>query len=84
MGETIKLTAADGHELDAYRADPPGVSKGGIVVIQEIFGVNVHVRDVCDRLAGEGYTALAPALFDRIRRGIELGYSEDDLGEGIG
>lgn len=84
MGETIKLTAAGGHELDAYRADPAGASKGGIVVIQEIFGVNVHVRDVCDRLAGDGYTTLAPALFDRIRPGIELGYSEADLGEGFG
>ena len=84
MGETIKLTAADGHELDAYRADPAGAPKGGIVVIREIFGVNVHVRDVCDRLADQGYTALAPALFDRIRPGIELGYTEDDLGEGFG
>ena len=62
MGETIKLMAADGHELDAYRADPPGVSKGGIVVIQEIFSVNVHVRNVCDRLVGEGYTAGAGPL----------------------
>ena len=84
MGETIKLTAGDGHEMDAYRADPAGASKGGIVVIQEIFGVNVHVRDVCDRLAGAGYTALAPALFDRVRPGIELGYTEADLGEGFG
>ena len=84
MGETIKLTAADGNELDASRADPGGASKGGIVVIQEIFGVNVHVRDVCDQLAGEGYTALAPALFDRIQPGIELCYTEEDLGEGFG
>ena len=84
MGENIRLTASDGHTFDAYRVDPQAAPKAGLVVVQEIFGVNVHVRDVCDRLAGAGYTALAPALFDRIRPGIELGYTEDDLNEGLG
>ena len=84
MGQTIELTASDGHKMNAYRADPDGPAKGGIVVIQEIFGVNIHVRDVCDRLAADGYVALAPALFDRLKPGIELGYSEEDLGEGFG
>ena len=84
MGEFTELTAADGQEISAYRADPDGDAKGGVVVIQEIFGLNGHVRDVCDRLAAEGYVALAPALFDRIKPGIELGYSEEDLQEGFG
>jgi len=84
MGENVRLTAADGHDLGAYRTDPAANAKGGIVVIQEIFGVNSHVRDVCDHLAEQGYVALAPALFDRIAPGIELGYTEDDLHEGFG
>ena len=84
MGEFTELTAADGQEISAYRADPDGDAKGGVVVIQEIFGLNGHVRDVCDRLASEGYVALAPALFNRIKLGIELGYSEEDLQEGFG
>ncbi len=83
MGETITLTAEDGHEFSAYRADPDGQPKGAprgaIVVIQEIFGVNIHIRDVTDRLAAEGYVAIAPALFDRFERGVELGYSEDNI-----
>lgn len=84
MGENVRLTAADGHDLGAYRTDPAANAKGGIVVIQEIFGVNSHVRDVCDHLAQQGYVALAPALFDRITPGIELGYTEDDLHDGFG
>ena len=67
MGKHFTLTAADKHEVGAYRADPAGAAKGGMVVIQEIFGVNHHIRAVCDRLAGEGYAAVAPALFDRDR-----------------
>ena len=84
LGTTIKLKAKDGKELSAYRADPSGTSKGGIVVIQEIFGLNRHIRDVADRIAKEGYTALAPALFDRLKPGIELGYDQKDLQEGLG
>jgi carboxymethylenebutenolidase len=82
MGTTIRLKAADGHEFDAYRAEPVGAAKGGIVVIQEIFGVNAHIRAVTDGFAKLGYVAVAPALFDRIERKVELGYSEDDKVKG--
>jgi len=84
MGQTIELIADDGHKLNAYTADPVVGAKGGIVVIQEIFGVNIHIKDVCDRLAEQGYSVIAPALFDRIKPGVDLGYSEDDLGQGFG
>ena len=84
MGQTIELIADDGHKLSAYTADPVVGAKGGIVVIQEIFGVNIHIKDVCDRLAEQGYSVISPALFDRIKPGIDLGYSEDDLGQGFG
>ena len=82
MGKTLSLTASDGHKLGAYRADPPGKPRGGLVVIQEIFGVNSHIRELCDGFAKDGYAALAPALFDRIRPGIELGYEAKDIAEG--
>ena len=68
MGQTITLTAEDGFELGADRADPAGAPKGGIVVVQEIFGVNSHIRSVTDRFAEHGYLAVAPALFDRVER----------------
>src|ERR1039457_3642780 len=79
MGKNITLTASDGHKLSAYRADPAGTPKGGVVVIQEIFGVNHHIRTVCDRLASEGYAAVAPALFDRIEPGFQSGYSPEEI-----
>ena len=79
MGKHFSLTAADKHQLGAYRADPAGASKGGIVVIQEIFGVNHHIRAVCDRLAQEGYAAVAPALFDRTEKNFECGYTPDEI-----
>jgi len=79
MGKNITLTAADGHKLGAYRADPAGVAKGSVVVIQEIFGVNHHIRSVCDRVAAAGYAAVAPALFDRIEPGFESGYSPGEI-----
>ena len=82
MGNTIRLTAGDGHQLDAYQADPEGPPKGAIVIIQEIFGVNSHIRSVCDGYAADGYVAIAPALFDRVERGIELGYVEPDMSRG--
>jgi len=82
MGEMITLTASDGHEMAAYRATPTDNTKAGLVVIQEIFGVNSHMRDVCDRYAAEGYLAIAPAIYDRVERGIELGYAPDDLTAG--
>lgn len=84
MGELTTLMARDGHEFQAYLSAPPGKPQGGIVVIQEIFGLNDHIRRVTDAFAKEGYTAIAPAMFDRIRRGIELGYSPPDIELGRG
>jgi len=81
MGQDIRLNASDGFELGAYRADPTGAPKGAVVVIQEIFGVNHHIRSVCDRLANEGYVAIAPAIFDRITPNFQSGYSPDEVAE---
>jgi carboxymethylenebutenolidase len=82
MAQTITLTAKDGHTLAAYRADPVGKPKGALVVLQEIFGVNSHIRRVTDDFAAEGYVALAPALFDRAERGVELGYDPASIASG--
>jgi carboxymethylenebutenolidase len=79
LGKHFTLTAADQFKLGAYRADPSGPAKGGVVVIQEIFGVNHHIRAVCDRLANEGYSAVAPALFDRTQPNFECGYTPDEI-----
>ena len=79
MGQDIKLKASDGFELGAYRAEPTSAPKGAVVVIQEIFGVNHHIRSVCDRLARDGYTAVAPAIFDRIEPNFQSGYSPDEI-----
>jgi len=81
MGQNIKLTASDQFQLGAYRADPNGAPKGAVVVIQEIFGVNHHIRSVCDRLAAEGYVAIAPSIFDRIQPNFQSGYSPDEIAE---
>ena len=83
MGDLIELGASDGFELNAYVAQPDGHVKGAVLVIQEIFGVNSHIREVCNGYAGEGYVALAPCIFDRVEKGIELGYEEDDLVAGV-
>ena len=80
--QTLTLSADDGHQLAAYRADPDGAVRGRLVVIQEIFGVNRHIRAVCDRFAAGGYTALAPALFDRRTPGTELDYDPDGMARG--
>jgi carboxymethylenebutenolidase len=82
MGKMIELTASDGHKLAAYRADPSGKPRGGIVVIQEIFGVNSHVKSVADGFAADGYLAIAPAMFDRAQRNFEVGYSPEDIAKG--
>jgi carboxymethylenebutenolidase len=82
MGNHITLTAADGFTLDGYRADPQGKARGGLVVAQEIFGVNHHIRAVADRFAEAGYLAIAPALFDRARKKVEFGYTPDDITKG--
>jgi carboxymethylenebutenolidase len=79
LGKQFKLTTADQHSLGAYRADPQGAPKGGLVVVQEIFGVNHHIRAVCDRLAALGYVAVAPAVFDRFVRDFECGYTPDEI-----
>jgi carboxymethylenebutenolidase len=79
VGKDIKLTASDGFKLGAYRADPAGKPKAAIVVIQEIFGVNHHIRSVCDRLAKEGYVALAPSIFDRTQPDFQCGYTPDEI-----
>jgi carboxymethylenebutenolidase len=79
LGKHVSLTAADQHRLDGYRADPEGTPKGGMIVVQEIFGVNHHIRNICDRLAKAGYVAIAPALFDRMVRNFETGYTPEDV-----
>jgi carboxymethylenebutenolidase len=79
MSEYATLRAADGHEFKAYVARPAGPPLAGLVVIQEIFGVNAHIRSVADSYAHDGFLAIAPALFDRIQPGIELGYEGADL-----
>jgi carboxymethylenebutenolidase len=84
MSEFTTLMARDGHEFNAWLAAPAGKPRGAVVVIQEIFGVNAHIRAVTDSYAAEGYVAIAPALFDRVRKGIELGYTPDAMKEGFG
>ncbi|HET6432597.1 dienelactone hydrolase family protein [Dyella sp.] len=81
MGQMIKLQSATA--IDAYVSEPAGPSKGGIVVIQEIFGVTGHICDIANRVAAAGYTAIAPALFDSVQPGVKLGYGEDGMREGI-
>lgn len=83
MGETINLKSADGHVFPAYVARPAGKPKAGVVVLQEIFGVNSHIRSVADGYAAEGYLAVAPQTFHRVKPDVELGYSADDMGAGV-
>ena len=83
MGQIISLTSQDGNQLSAYRADPTGTPRGGLVLVQEVFGVNSHIRSVADKFASEGYLVIAPALFDRIEKGLELGYTPDDVKRGV-
>ncbi len=78
----IELTASDGHRLGAYRAGPQD-AKRGLVVVQEIFGVNRHMRHVCDAFAAQGYAVVSPALFDRVERDVELGYEQADIQRGL-
>jgi carboxymethylenebutenolidase len=78
----LDLAAADGFKFSAYRAVPPGRPRGGLVVTQEIFGINSHVRSVCDGFAADGYLAVAPALYDRYHRGFEVGYTPEDIAKG--
>jgi len=83
MNKMIELKAADGHVLSAYEVPPSGKPRGGIAIIQEIFGVNPHIRSVADGYAADGYHVIAPGLFDRHERGYERGYTADDIDAGI-
>ena len=83
MGTMIDLKAGDGHAFKAYLAEPPAQPRGGIVVVQEIFGVNSHIRSVADGYAADGYLTIAPALFDRVQRGYESGYTQPEIQAGI-
>ncbi len=80
MAETIELSAPDGHRFSAYRADPTGPPRGGVVIIQEIFGLTHHIREVADQYAAQGYASFAPAMFDRVRPAIVLDYSQIQQG----
>ena len=86
MGKMIELTASDGQKLSAYRAAPDEMRsskpRGALLVIQEIFGVNSHIKSVADGFAADGYVAIAPALFDRVQKNVDLGYSADDIAKG--
>ena len=84
MSEWIKLKASDGFELSAWRAAPQGKAKGGIVVVQEIFGVNHHIRSVTDRFAAAGYLAIAPAIFDRVEKDVDENYEAPARTRGMG
>jgi len=83
MTSTVHLTAADGFQFPAYVAQPPGQPLGAIVVLQEIFGVNAHIRAVADGYAAQGYVAIAPSTFHRVRADMDLGYSPDDIATGV-
>jgi carboxymethylenebutenolidase len=83
MGQTVRLSAADGRSLSAYIAEPDDAACG-LVVVQEIFGVNDHIRRVCETFAAQGYATVAPALFDRVQSGVDLGYSQEDVARGRG
>ncbi len=82
MGGWIELQPEGGAAISAWRADPAGKPRGGIVVVQEIFGVNAHIRAVADRFAAEGYLAIAPAIFDHVERGFDVGYDEEARARG--
>jgi carboxymethylenebutenolidase len=83
MGQFIHLKAADGFAVPAYLALPAGQAKAAVVVIQEIFGVNSHIQAVTDRFAAQGYLAIAPSMFERIKPGVDLGYNEATMTEGF-
>ena len=83
MGTTIRLTTSDGHTLSAYRAEPAGKPRGGLIVAMEIFGVNSHIRGVADGYAADGYQVIAPALFDRAEPGYDTGYSQEEIQRGV-
>lgn len=81
--EWVQLTASDGQRLDAFKVVPEGQTRGAVVVLQEIFGVNGHIQNVARKLASKGYVALAPALFDRMRKGVDLQYNQEGVKQGL-
>ena len=83
MTNPLQLTAADGFSFPAYVAHPQGPAHGAIVVLQEIFGVNAHIRAVADGYAAQGYVAIAPATFQRVQAGVDLGYTPQDIAAGV-
>ena len=83
MGEAVRLTARDGFKLGAYEVKPEGKPRGGLVVLQEIFGVNAHIRSVADGYAADGYHVIAPAIFDRAEPNSDLGYDKPDMEKGV-
>jgi len=83
MGETITLTAGDGHKFTAYEERPSSAGRGALIVVQEIFGVNAHIRRVAGGFAADGYHVIAPGIFDRAEPGIELGYSKPEMERGV-
>ena len=83
MGQFIDLTAKDGFVFPAYVAEPAGTPKGAVVVVQEIFGVNSHIRSVADGYAADGYLAVAPATFHRVKPGVDIGYTDEDMKAGF-
>ena len=82
MNELIEITAKDNHRFSAYISQPSGKPKAGIVIIQEIFGVNVHIKEVTDFYASKGYLCIAPSLFDRIEKNVTLDYDETGITKG--
>jgi carboxymethylenebutenolidase len=78
----IELTAGDGHKFSAYRADPDGTPKGAVVVVQDFFGIDTHIRKIADEFAAKGYLAIAPSLFDSVKTEVALGHDEGGLAEG--
>src|SRR5258706_381583 len=82
VGKMIELTPPDGHKWAAYRAEPKGKPRGGLIVVQEIFGVNGHIKSIADGYAADGYLAVAPAFFDRVERGLDIGYTPPDIERG--
>ena len=83
MGSIVQLSAADGTQVPAYVATPSAPAKAAVLVIQEIFGINAHIREVADAYANEGYLAIAPAMFHRVKPQVELAYAEADMGAGM-
>jgi carboxymethylenebutenolidase len=83
MGNFVELTSSDGFKVPAWVAQPEGPARGAVVVLQEIFGVNSHIRSVADRLAARGYVTVAPATFARVEPNVDLGYSAQDMDAGI-